>query len=241
MISLQERSRLFTQARNRFLEHPIAWVTTLIYLIIAFVILPRVFPADKDFTLNELGDFLAGTFAPLAFLWLVVGYFQQSKEIEQNTEALKLQRDEMRDSVGEAQRQNELLEQSQLISDRSVFLTIAHEIQEEMDEYIKMLARSIFPANQRRQIIDDYHSGRKGEVINDLIKLSHSDYKANLGGGSKIENFNYAKNSFCSLFERLCQLAATVDDSEANLTSFYKDFSHIGKLYSAYKNIPDVQ
>lgn len=31
--------------------------------------------------LNELGDFLAGFFTPLAFLWLVVGYFLQKEEL----------------------------------------------------------------------------------------------------------------------------------------------------------------
>jgi len=31
---------------------------------------------------NELGDFLAGFFSPLAFLWLVLGYYQQQKEIK---------------------------------------------------------------------------------------------------------------------------------------------------------------
>ena len=32
-------------------------------------------------TLNELGDFLAGVFTPLAFGWLVYGYLLQSKEL----------------------------------------------------------------------------------------------------------------------------------------------------------------
>lgn len=31
---------------------------------------------------NTLGDFLAGAFAPLAFLWLVLGYFQQGKALQ---------------------------------------------------------------------------------------------------------------------------------------------------------------
>lgn len=57
-------------------------------------------------SLNELGDFLAGIFAPIAFLWLILGYVQQGKQLEQNTKALEqqekalqLQIDEMRESV----------------------------------------------------------------------------------------------------------------------------------------------
>lgn len=40
---------------------------------------------------NAWGDFFAGASAPMAFLWLVVGYFQQGDELRQNTQALKLQ------------------------------------------------------------------------------------------------------------------------------------------------------
>jgi hypothetical protein len=32
---------------------------------------------------NAMGDALAGAFAPLAFLWLVIGYFQQGRELKQ--------------------------------------------------------------------------------------------------------------------------------------------------------------
>ncbi|MFH7765003.1 hypothetical protein [Acinetobacter sp. BSP-28] len=42
-------------------------------------------------SLNELGDFLAGIFAPVAFLWLILGYVQQGKQLEQNSRAIKLQ------------------------------------------------------------------------------------------------------------------------------------------------------
>lgn len=48
---------------------------------------------------NELGDFLAGTFAPLAFLWLVLGFFQQGVELRNSTRALLIQADELRNSV----------------------------------------------------------------------------------------------------------------------------------------------
>jgi hypothetical protein len=47
---------------------------------------------------DELGSFLEGAFAPLAFLWLVIGYFLQQKELEQNTEALLLQSEKMAES-----------------------------------------------------------------------------------------------------------------------------------------------
>ncbi|TQV85176.1 hypothetical protein FKG94_03025 [Exilibacterium tricleocarpae] len=62
--------------------------------------------SSKALTLNEWGDFFAGTFAPLAFLWLIAGYIQQGIELRQNTrtlqqqeEALTLQVQELKASV----------------------------------------------------------------------------------------------------------------------------------------------
>lgn len=39
----------------------------------------------------DVGSFLEGAFAPLAFLWLVIGHFMQQKEISANTRAIKIQ------------------------------------------------------------------------------------------------------------------------------------------------------
>jgi uncharacterized membrane protein YccC len=57
-----------------------------------------------DLRLNELGDFLGGVSSPLAFLWLVLGFFQQSREIRLSSRALHLQAKEMRRSVDEHRR-----------------------------------------------------------------------------------------------------------------------------------------
>ncbi len=44
----------------------------------------------------DIGSFLEGAFAPLAFLWLVIGHFMQQKEITANTTAIKLQEESAR-------------------------------------------------------------------------------------------------------------------------------------------------
>lgn len=71
----------------------LSWSITLAWLIfIYFKIHDGVLPKN----LNEFGDFIAGAFAPLAFFWLVRGFYQQGKGLEQNSEALKIQADELR-------------------------------------------------------------------------------------------------------------------------------------------------
>ena len=57
-----------------------------------------------ELRLNELGDFLGGVSSPLAFLWLVLGFFQQSREIRLSGKALSLQAREMRRSMDEQKR-----------------------------------------------------------------------------------------------------------------------------------------
>jgi len=47
-------------------------------------------------SVNELGDFLAGAFAPLAFLWLVVAVLVQAQELKSQRAELALTRAEMK-------------------------------------------------------------------------------------------------------------------------------------------------
>ena len=44
-----------------------------------------------DLPTGDIGSFLEGAFAPLAFLWLVIGHFMQQGEISANTKAITLQ------------------------------------------------------------------------------------------------------------------------------------------------------
>ncbi|WP_336038704.1 hypothetical protein [Acinetobacter calcoaceticus] len=75
----------------------IVLTTIYLFLVIGFAI----FDLDKmrELTPNEWGDFFAGFFAPLVFLWLIFGYYQQGKELQQNTKALNLQAEELKNSV----------------------------------------------------------------------------------------------------------------------------------------------
>lgn len=49
------------------------------------------------------GDFFAGVFSPLAFMWLVLGYLQQGEELRLSTAALHLQAKELNASVNQQQ------------------------------------------------------------------------------------------------------------------------------------------
>lgn len=82
---------------------------SLVWLSIMGGLLFLKWDVALQLSLNEWGDFLAGMMAPLAFLWLIVGYGLQRKELKANTDALLYQRDEM------ANQAKELIEQTQLM------------------------------------------------------------------------------------------------------------------------------
>ena len=70
----------------------LSWAITFGWLIFIYLTIHNgVIPKD----LNEFGDFIAGAFAPLAFFWLVRGFYQQGKGLKQNSKALKLQATEL--------------------------------------------------------------------------------------------------------------------------------------------------
>lgn len=83
---------------SRFLS-VLGGVITTLYLLAIWLLIGNKLAGLGGLELNEIGDFLAGVFGPIAILWLVLGYFQQGLELRQNTAALELQVKELRLSV----------------------------------------------------------------------------------------------------------------------------------------------
>ena len=81
-------------------------VLTAVYILVILVLW-----GSKAWCLapNELGDFLAGVFTPLAFGWLVYGYFLQTRELGLQREELKHQREELEETRKTLSEQVELL------------------------------------------------------------------------------------------------------------------------------------
>lgn len=77
------------------------WAAHLTALYVGGSILVMAARFDELITLhlNEIGDLLAGVFGPAAFLWLILGYLQQGRELKISSNALLLQADELQASV----------------------------------------------------------------------------------------------------------------------------------------------
>ena len=90
---------------------------TILYLLgihaVIYCLSPSSLSNLSEMKLNDWGDYLAGIFGPIAFFWLILGFIQQGTELEQNTKALQLQAEELKNSV-EQQTQLVIAAQKQL-------------------------------------------------------------------------------------------------------------------------------
>lgn len=87
---------------DRKLNRALIWVGllfTLGYVVLVAVMVDNRYSELQELKLNEVGDFLAGVFGPLTIVWLILGFLQQGMELRQNNEALKLQAQELQNSV----------------------------------------------------------------------------------------------------------------------------------------------
>jgi len=77
------------------------WGATFLWVTLWAILLYSDWNNAIKMGFNEWGDFFAGASAPLAFLWLVIGYFQQGEELNQNTKALEHQEKALQQQVDE--------------------------------------------------------------------------------------------------------------------------------------------
>jgi hypothetical protein len=105
------------------------WVATVVYLGVLLVSRLSVggdlayFLQHKP--LNEVGDTLAGVFAPLAFLWLILGYLMQNQELKLQGRQLNLQLREIELQRQEMEKSNDTLIKQQQALDKQTQLLLS--------------------------------------------------------------------------------------------------------------------
>ena len=58
----------------------LGWILSAVWVAVVFAFFLIKETSPLHLQPYEFGDFLAGTTAPLAFLWLIIGYFQQTEQ-----------------------------------------------------------------------------------------------------------------------------------------------------------------
>jgi len=144
------------------------WTSWFIFIYLFFIaIYTLIFALSEGenvmLSSNELGDFLAGSFAPLAFLFLYLGYKQQGKELRQNTRALNIQAAELRISNEALKQQVEEMSKS-VKAQQDMFILAERQYNDSIDEKVKkstpqlVLAGSQYDSNNYGSSIQYKHT-----------------------------------------------------------------------------------
>jgi hypothetical protein len=107
---------------------------TIVWLLLGFTYISGVI-GWTDFVRQNapsLGSFLEGAFAPLAFLWLVVGFFLQQKQLTENTKTIQMQLAVMRRTAEQAEIQSRAIAADELHSRQDTFIRVAEMVREQL-------------------------------------------------------------------------------------------------------------
>jgi hypothetical protein len=168
-----------------------------------------------------MGNFLEGAFAPLAFLWLVIGYFLQKKELVQNTNAIKMQYVEIQKSAAQAEIQTHAIKASELHARKESFLRIADSVKQQLGTRMGYLYLSSQGSTGSAMVSSD----KIGDLWSSMnqndpeifsrsmmqVSMSHGEiYAYKLFYGTDIRT-KHCEN-FVFNFERLIRAAEECDD-----------------------------
>lgn len=197
-------------------------------------------PSQTD-SLAAVGSFLEGAFAPLAFLWLVLGLFIQQRELANNTEAI-------RRSSEQSEKQTLAIAATEMNARQETFFKIAEGVRTQLGGISGMLLISStgpvgsgrFDREQMDRMFSQSAMSDSTIFARQFISLDFEEE----GGltevlyGTEIRE-RHTRN-FCRTFERLCRLAQNCDVDgiiEASLMQ-----SAFGLLYiRMLDNAPDKE
>jgi hypothetical protein len=163
-------------------------------------------------TLSVVGSFLEGAFAPLAFLWLVLGLFMQQRELTNNTEAL-------RRTSEQSEMQTHAIAATEMNARQGTFFKIADNVKGQLGGITGMLYISgLGPVGSgrvsREQMDELFNKIGAGDYALFARLFISNDYLEE-GGiqellyGTEIRRRH--THNFMQTFERLCRLARNCD------------------------------
>lgn len=114
------------------------WVAIQLYYIVDIVGF-RHFVEEGP---PSVGGFLEGAFAPLAFLWLVIGFFLQREELQRSSRAINLQYQEMRRASEHAEVQARAIAGSEVHARQEAFLRLVQLIHQQLATSLGLLFMS---------------------------------------------------------------------------------------------------
>ncbi|MFQ5546814.1 MAG: hypothetical protein ACE5FV_00870 [Woeseia sp.] len=189
-------------------------VITVVWIAGGLMYVARVTETSptQNFGLDAVGSFLEGAFAPLAFLWLVLGLFIQQRELANNTEAL-------RKTSEQSEKQTQAIAATEMNARQETFFKIAENVKLQLGGISGMLYVSgLGPVGSgrfgREQMDEFFNQMAAGDwdVFARMfltIDFLEEGGLAQLFYGTDIRT-RHTRN-FIRTFERLCRLAKNCD------------------------------
>jgi hypothetical protein len=166
----------------------------------------------NSFSLGTVGSFLEGAFAPLAFLWLVLGLFIQQRELADNTEAI-------RRTSEQSEKQTQAIAATEMNARQESFFKIAEGVKHQLGGISGMLLTSgLGPAGSgrysREHMDHQFSQAATGdnEIFSRMFISMHFLEEGGLGEllyGTEIRRKH--THNFRRTFERLLRLARNCD------------------------------
>ncbi len=195
---------------------------------------------DGEMTLGVIGSFLEGAFAPLAFLWLVIGLFIQQKELAKNSEALRA-------TSEQSEKQTQAIAATEMNARQETFFKIKENVHSQLGGITGMLYASskgpVGDGEMSREKMSDYFkqvADGDCEVFARLflsLSFLEEDNMSDLFFGTDVR-LRHSEN-YLRTFERLCRLAKNCDVDGIIEDSLMQNA--FGLLYIRIRNLkPDT-
>lgn len=185
-----------------------------------------------DIPLQDIGSFLEGAFAPLAFLWLVIGLFIQQRELADNTDVLR------RTSI-QSEKQTQAIAATEMNARQETFFKIAESVKGQLGGITGMLFISCVGASEGQLIPADriaemWHmlARRDDQVFSrEFLLFDADDYGGYDALFYKTEIRRRHTRNFIRTFERLMEMAVNCDSVNGIIADSLAQTAH-GLLYN---------
>jgi len=186
----------------------ILWISGGLWYVVA---ISRSTP-EMEFSLDVIGSFLEGAFAPLAFLWLVIGLFIQQRELAANSEAL-------RKTSEQSEKQTLAIAATEMNARQETFFKIKESVSQQLGGIAGMLyASSLGPVGTGQMTREQMDENFKQVADGDFEVFARMFLSLGMLGEADLEDMFYGTDirsrhsqNYLRTFERLCRLAKNCD------------------------------
>ncbi len=202
--------------------------------------------ANQDF--NNIGDFFAGAFAPLATVWLVYAVLIQSKQLRMQSKELRLQRLEYRDAQKTQEAQRKEMEEAARQARAQANGITANEQHARKDTFfrlVELIEREIVShASRIYEIVigTEIHQGWERFGYGDPFFFQRA-MRDRLVGNPKLAEVlskhfetRIAAARYIRLFEKILEASDACDDPEQNIRGQF-EWSPNGEFYAILCNV----